>query len=368
LCAGILMRIVHYYPRAFIGDGGMTRAVRKLAEASASAGASVAIAYAEGAETQREARASKLVDWIPIAHAGAGRLSGPLHPGRAMRGADVLVLHSAWTIGNVRFAAAARKLGIPYVLAPRGAYDPSIVRRHATAKRIWWRLYERDLVLGARAIHVFFESERAHLEALGYRGRLVVAPNGVEPPDGLRWDGGSGKYVLWFGRFDPEHKGLDLLLHGMRALAPAERPRLRLLGPDWRGRKQRVRRMVRELGLDGDVVVGDAVHGTTKWQTLARASGFVYPSRWEGFGNSTAEAASIGVPTLVTPYPLGTYLAERSGAFLAQATAEGLADGLRRLRSKDACAVGARGAEIAAQDLAWPSVGERWLRQVGEIA
>jgi len=361
------MRVVHYYPRAFVGDGGMTRAVRKLAEASASAGASVAIVYAEGAETQREARASKLVDWIPIRHAGAGRLSAPLHPRHALTGADVLVLHSAWTVGNVRFGAAARELGIPYVLAPRGAYDPRIVRRHATAKRLWWRLYERDLVLGARGIHVFFGSERAHLEALGYRGPLVVAPNGVEPPAGVRWDGGSEEYVLWFGRFDPEHKGLDLLLRGMRTLASAERPRLRLLGPDWRGRKQQVRRMVRELGLDGDVVIGDPVHGATKWQTLARASGFVYPSRWEGFGNSTAEAVSIGVPTLVTPYPLGMHLAERGGAFLAQPSADGLAEGLRRLRSADACAVGARGAEIAAQDLAWPFIGERWLRQVGEI-
>lgn len=361
------MRVVHYYPRAFVGDGGMTRAVRKLAEASASAGASVAILYAEGAETQREARASKLVDWIPIRHAGAGRLSGPLHPSRALRGADVLVLHSAWTAGNVRFGAAARRLGVPYVLAPRGAYDPRIVQRHAVAKRAWWRLFERDLVMGARAIHVFFASERAHLEALGYGGPLVVAPNGVEPPAGLRWDGASDGYVLWFGRFDPEHKGLDLLLRGLRTLAPAERPELRLLGPDWHGRKERVRRMVAEMGLGGDVVVGDPVHGATKWQTLAHASGFVYPSRWEGFGNSTAEAVSIGVPTLVTPYPLGVHLAERGGAILAQPSAEGLAEGLRRLRSQDACTIGARGAEIAAADLAWPSVGERWLEQVASV-
>ena len=358
------MRIVHYYPRAFVGDGGMTRAVRKLAEASASAGASVAIAYADGAESEREARASNLVDWIPIRHVGAGRLTAPVRPGDALRGADVLVLHSSWTIGNVRFGAAARRLGVPYVLAPRGAYDPRIVSRHSAAKRAWWRLYERDLVLGARAIHVFFESERAHLDALGYRGPLVVAPNGVEPPAGLRWDGGSGGYVLWFGRFDPEHKGLDLLLEGMAGMTAAERPPLRLLGPDWRGRKARVRRMVQELGLQDVVVVGDSVHGATKWQTLARASGFVYPSRWEGFGNSTAEAASIGVPTVVTPYPLGKHLADRGGAFLVEATPPGLADGLRRLRSPEACAVGEEAAKIAARELTWASVGEQWLRQV----
>ncbi len=361
------MRIVHYYPRAFVGDGGMTRAVRKLAESSARAGADVAIAYTEGAETEREARASTLVDWIPVRHAGAGRLSTPLDPREVLRGADLLVLHSAWTAANVRFGAAARRLDVPYVLAPRGAYDPRIVGRHDAAKRVWWRLFERDLVGGARAIHVFFPSERAHLDALGYSGPLIVAPNGVEPPDGVRWDGGSGGYVLWFGRFDPEHKGLDILLRALLALGGAERPRLRLLGPDWHGRKRAVQRMVSDLGLERSVEVGDAVHGQEKWGTLARSRGFVYPSRWEGFGNSTAEAVSIGVPTLVTPYPLGTHLAERGGAFLAQATPEGLAEGLQQLMSPMACQVGAQGAALARAELSWGSVGRLWLQQAATV-
>ena len=55
------------------------------------------------------------------------------------------------------------------------------------------------------------------------------------------WDGGSGGYVLWLGRFDPEHKGLDLLLQALALLPSRERPTLRIHGPDWRGRKQKVR-------------------------------------------------------------------------------------------------------------------------------
>ena len=42
------MRIVHYYPRALVGDGGMTGAVRRLSGALSEAGAEAVIAYDDG--------------------------------------------------------------------------------------------------------------------------------------------------------------------------------------------------------------------------------------------------------------------------------------------------------------------------------
>jgi glycosyltransferase involved in cell wall biosynthesis len=96
---------------------------------------------------------------------------------------------------------------------------------------------------------------------------------------------------------------------------------------------------------------------------LAAASGFVYPSRWDACPNSALEAVSIGLPTLVTPYPLGRYFASHRAALLAEANAAGLADGLRRLGSPDAAEVGARGAELVRAELAWDAVARSWLEQ-----
>jgi len=358
------MKIVRYYPRALSGDGGMTNAVRRSAAAAAAAGADVTVAYDAGTGV---VPAADDVHWVPVRHAGVGPLRMPLAMNRALAAADVLVLHSAWSPHNNRAAAYARRSGVPYVLEPRGEYDPNILERHGWRKRIWWRAAERRLIERARAVHLFFESQRAHIETLGYNGPFVVAPNGVEVPADVRWDGGSGGYVLWLGRFDPEHKGIDLLIRAVASLAPHERPAVRLHGPDRRGGKARMLALIESTGVQRDVTVGEPVYGAAKWQLLTRAAAFVYPSRWEGFGNAVAEAAAIGVPCLTTPYPLGHALAEHGGALIADATPATLADGLCKITSSSSHSIGEAGARYAAQELRWDRVARRWLQQVGAL-
>jgi glycosyltransferase involved in cell wall biosynthesis len=352
------VRIVTYHPRAKVGDGGITNSVRKLSAAWAGAGVDAVIAYDGAGEVERTGDG---VTWVPVRHVGPPAARQPRHLGGALAGADVLVLNSAWSVPNVVAGAAARRAGVPYVLAPRGAYDPLIVARRRQLKRVWWWLFERHLVRSAAAVHAFFDEQRHDLLALGHDGPVVVAPNGVEVPPGYRWDGGSGGYVLFLGRFDPEHKGLDLLLHAVASLPPERRPTLRLHGPDWRGGKERVRELVEGLDLTGTVRVGPAVYGDDKWRLVTGATGLVYPSRWEGFGNALAEAAALGVPSLATPYPLARSLAERGGCIVVDPTPEGLADGLVRLGRPDAAEVGAKASRYVTEELTWDAVARRWL-------
>lgn len=360
------MRILNYYPRALVGDGGMTGAIRRLSDALIGGGAQAAIAFDAGPEPPSDSE----IEWIPVRHAGtktqrvpvAGSLRG------AFSGADLVVLNSAWTPHNVVAGRVARAAGIPYVVAPRGAYEAGILRRKRALKGLWWRAAERELVFGARAVHVFFPSERPGLARLGYHGDVLVAPNGVEPPAGIEWDGGSGGYILWLGRFDPEHKGLDLLLQALARLDSGRRPHLQLCGPDSRGGKERTRRLSERLGLERWVTIADPVYGREKWDTLTRASAFVYPSRWEGFGNSLAEAASIGLPCLGTPYPLARFLAERGAGLVAEATADSLADGLAALGDAGAVGdVGVKARALVAEELSWTRVAQAWRDQAAHL-
>jgi glycosyltransferase involved in cell wall biosynthesis len=353
------MRIVTYHPRARTGDGGITNSVRRLSEGLARAGAEPVIAFdGHGRPSDEDG-----VQWFPVSHSGRGRIRVPITFGRALEGADLAVLNSGWSMANVRAGAVARHMGVPYVLAPRGAYDPRIVGRRRLAKRIWWTAFERRLVRGATAIHVFFDSQREDLEALGYHGPVLVAPNGVRVPTDRRWDGGSGGYIVYLGRFDPEHKGIDLLLDAVAALPVEERPKLRLHGPDWQGGKAEVIARTQRLGLAEHVAVGEAVYGDAKWDLLARAVGLVYPSRWEGFGNSLAEAAALGVPSLATPYPLARFLEERGACIVTEAEPSELAAGLRRLCAAEALQVGERAARVVAEELDWDMAAQTWLTQ-----
>lgn len=358
------MKIVQYYPRAIAGDGGMTRAVQQLAVSLHRAGAETAIAFddASGRPTPVEG-----FTWLPVRHRGpkTHRVPDPKSFRAALRGADVIVMNSGFTPHNVLAARLARRQDTAYIVAPRGAYDPHIFLRRRQLKQFWWRCFEYPMVKQASAVHIFFKEEIANLEQLGYRGPTLVAPNGVECPPGMRWDGGTGGSLLWLGRFDPQHKGLDLLVTALGKIPRNERPALRLVGPDWRDGRQRILALIRQLDLGKWVSVEPAIYGDEKWSALKSATGFVYPSRWEGFGNSVAEAAAVGVPLLVTPYPFGRLLHSRGAAILAPATVEGLCEGLKAMPG--AALLGARARQIVLKELSWDHVGRSWLTQAEAV-
>jgi glycosyltransferase involved in cell wall biosynthesis len=142
---------------------------------------------------------------------------------------------------------------------------------------------------------------------------------------------------------------------------------MRLHGPDWRDRKKKVQQLVTELALERSVTVGDSVYGQAKRNLLIEAKGFVYPSRWDACPNAVLESVALGVPTLAGPYPLGQFLADRGGAFVAEAEPQSLADGLVRLMSPEAPRVAQKGTEVVRHELAWDQVAASWLEQAGTL-
>lgn len=358
------LRVVRYHPRAASGDGGMSNAIRGWSPAMVEAGAEVTVAFEDGTPP----RNSGGVRWARVEHRGPHALRVPVGLGSILEQTDLLVLHGAWTSYNLRAGALARAAGVPYLLEPRGAYDPAIFRRRRIAKRIWWWAGERNLVAGAAAMHAFFSAQVDHVRGVGYEGPVIVAPNGIDAPVPGSWKREPSGFILWLGRFDPQHKGLDLLVRGVAGLPPTDRPLLQLRGPDFRGGKAVIENLVHELGVESWVTVGPAVYGAAKRGLLLQADAFVYPSRWEGCGNSVLEAISYGLPTLCTTYPLGEFLAERGAAFLARPTPEALGAALMALRDRArADEVGRIAAQVARDHFSWLHVARSWLAQASGV-
>lgn len=346
-----------YHPRALAGDGGITRSVRSLSAALNESGHYCRV-ICDGPRNP-EGHPS----WMGVPHLEVGPLNLPGRLDEAIRDLDVLVLHSAWTSYNVVAGRQARRVGVPYVLAPRGAYEPRILERKPTMKKMWWRLLESRLVEEAAGIHVFFDSQADQLRRLGYHGPVVVAPNGVVVPDDIRWDGGSLDALVYIGRFDMEHKGLDTLLDGLSLMEPESRPRMILAGPDWRGGKKQTEARVRALNLQRWVEVRPPIYGREKFELMAAARGFVYPSLFEAFGNSAAEAASLGVPVLTGEYPLGEYLRSKDAGLLVAPDPDEMAAGLSRLLEPSAADLGVN-ARPAMARFTWEAVAEAWATQL----
>lgn len=358
------MRIVHYQQHFLGADSGTANAARGWAEALARTGTDVVALFDRSIAARPAPRG---VEVVGLGHSLRGSLRVPRGISRALEGADVLVLHGGWLLGNVLAARACLLQRVPFVVTTHGVYAPEAFERKPTAKRVWTAAFERPYLRRALAVHVFFDEQVSQVERMGFAVPTIVAPNGIEPPGSDGWDGGSGGYLLWLGRFHTVHKGLDLIVRAVAGIPAADRPEVRLHGPDWQDQKEGVRKLVRELEVERWIKIGDPVHGEEKWELIRRAAGSVYPSRSDACSVAVSESVALGVPTLVAGYPLGNFLAAHDAAVRVEHDARSVADGMALLRSSEGSSVGARGRVVARQYLSWDAVAHSWMVQLDRL-
>jgi glycosyltransferase involved in cell wall biosynthesis len=200
-------------------------------------------------------------------------------------------------------ARVLRQRRIPYVIKPGGGLLPPVLRRGVIKKALYTTLVERPRFMGASAIVIVTPGEERAIRAYvpDFQGPIRWIPNAV-PLDDLgphRWDGSTlhqgQKRIVFLGRFDVLHKGLDILIEIARLLPDVQ---FDLHGTedaktrDWLERLKRTR--------PANVAFRDPIFGHDKGKVLAESCLYIQPSRWEVFGNSVAQCLSLGVPTAIT--------------------------------------------------------------------
>jgi glycosyltransferase involved in cell wall biosynthesis len=221
----------------------------------------------------------------------------------AARDTDIVQLHSVFTPPN---ALLARRLRAPYVVSPHGGYAQASLTRSAARKTLYKHLVERRVLRRAALRVALTDVEAEELRAFGAAEPIAVIPNGVVPPPAVdpstfrRQLGLSlgSRLLVFVGRLDIFHKGLDVLLE---AVAAAPGWQAALVGPDDRGGRQWLRRHAAMLGVGPRLSILGPRRGRALHEVFAAADLFALPSRWEGLPLSLLEALSHGTPALVTP-------------------------------------------------------------------
>jgi glycosyltransferase involved in cell wall biosynthesis len=280
-------------------------------------------------------------------------------------------LHSAYVPPNASLAKMLRRMAIPYVVTPNGVLAGALVWRRPHLKLPYKHLFELPCLNRAAFVHAVGDEQE--IRKYGVTAPIVMAPNGFDletvPPDlttdliERQWPEARGRrIVLFLGRLDVEQKGLDMLLHAFRNAAREQSLGLVLVGPDWKGGRRRLEETSRRLGVQRDVWFRGPAFGKEKFDLLASADVFVYPSRWEGLPFSVIEALAAGRPCIVTPAadPLG--LVARSGAGrVIEPDVRTLGDtivDLARLSRRELRELGARAHALLARELNWSTIAE----------
>ena len=138
-----------------------------------------------------------------------------------------------------------------------------------------------------------------HLRSAVHRNaRIAVIGVGTNIPDTLPPP--TEEHVLFLGRLDIWHKGLDTLIRAWARLPPDMRNvPLHIVGG---GDVNKVQDLIKSTGARKVHIVGRVDHN----QALAainRAAFLCMPSRMEGFGMVAAEAVALGKPVIVSSIP-----------------------------------------------------------------
>lgn len=280
-----------------MGNGGVTVAVWSWAKALKVAGHDVSVIY-DISQIADQPLIVEGVSAIGIRHRLNGRWLYPLGIRSYLSRDSVLIVHSAFLACNLIAALNAFSVGAKVIFVPHGAYDHAARQRKYSLKRLWLN-FEIPIIKRSTAVHAFIDTETPSISEIAPDVPIVVAPTPIEIPQDMRWEGGGG-YIAWFGRYDIEHKGLDLLFDAYSRIPASLRIPIYLRGRNSTNTLEEVVSLADKFGLSDIVQVGGPIEGDDKIKFIQKADFFVMPSRWESFGIALFEALALGVPAIVS--------------------------------------------------------------------
>lgn len=226
--------------------------------------------------------------------------------------ADIVVINGIMTYPMTVAGTISKNLGKPYVISLRGGLLPYHMTIKPLRKKLFLRMFVRDILHQASAIHVTSKQEYQCVAKLGLKTPVTIIPNGANlPPDNIdslqlpsiieSFHNGQ-RVVLFMGRISPI-KGLDILVKSWADLVKERKysdVRLIVAGPDERGYTEKLKITARKLGVESKILFPGMMDGESKWALYKYADIFILPSYGENFGHVVAEALGCETPAIAT--------------------------------------------------------------------
>ena len=281
---------------------------------------------------------------------------------------DVVHFHGVWHLTLHADQVACRKRGIPYLIAPRGPLDAWSMSQKAWKKKFALLMFQMKDLNDAIALHVTAEMEAKHCTAIGYKGKFIVSPNGVNlpaylPPWNRHVDG--KRRMLFLSRMHRK-KGLFELVNAW----PIDKDDwccelvYSLNNDDEREYESEVKALVKKRGLEAVFIFAGPLNDDEKWLAYRRADCFVLPTHTENFGIVIAEALYAGLPVITTKNAPWEGLCENHCGWWIDLNCDELVDALRQamtISDAERQAMGVRGNKLVCENFAWPAIAERFL-------
>ena len=245
-------------------------------------------------------------DVVQYEYQGAGNF--PNYLPKPFNKPDIVIFHEVNYIEYAKLCKQLIKSGIPYIIVPHGSLTKTALKKKWLKKKIAYTLWFNRLVKKAAAVQCLSDNEAK--ESVIAKKKFVV-PNGMDlhkqKPMHLER---SGMKLLYIGRLDAMHKGLDLLVEAIGKISDFMRKNqvtLDIYGPDYEDRLAVLRGYIQKHDVNDIIKVHDPIFGEDKKKAFDEYDIFIQTSRFEGLPMGILEALSYGMPVIATA---GTNLME----------------------------------------------------------
>lgn len=369
------MKVLHVIPSIATRDGGPTEVVRRLHEALPSIGIESVVVTTDKGISEGDAYLDEAGNVHASKSLPPARLNFSLGVrkvlARELSGADLVHVHAVDAYTSTVAAGMARKAGLPFIVQPHGAYDAYHRDQNATAKNLWFRLFDRKNFDLARAIVVSSEREADGVAGLT-RAPVKTIPLGVAPElFCIERGDASESEILFLGRLT-EKKHVDIAIRAFARSGLANRGMtLVVAGPLDPRLDYSPKEVASSNGVQDRVRFEGVVDRAKRADLLATCSVFVLPSEDESFGVSAAEAMAAGMCVVASTEVGLAPSAAAAGALVMAAPNEDIfSRELRRLMDDPELRMrtAETGRRYAAENFNWSSVVDDFAGLYRDIA
>lgn len=232
---------------------------------------------------------------------------------------DMVIFHEAYCTKYLTISNKLRERGIPYIIVPHGELGKLAQQKKRIKKKIANIFFFNKFINGAVAIQCLSQNEKDNT----YFGkRKFVATNGIRIPEKKKTAFNDQKVkIVYIGRLDAYHKGLDLLFQAVKKeifYLKKKNVNIEIYGPDYKGRYDQLKQMVKDLDIGEIVKLYKPVEKREKEKVLLSADLFIQTSRFEGMPMGILEALSYGLPCVVTKgTTLGDFIVDNQSGWCA---------------------------------------------------
>lgn len=286
---------------------------------------------------------------------------------------NIIHIHGVYNICNIIIANLAYKMGIPYVITTHGNLMEHSLQHSKIKKKIALFLFIKKFLRHAECIHALSDKEKTAIEKIVKHENIKIIPNGIDLLKQKYKNKNTLSHekitLLFIGRIDIHHKGIDLLIDSLLSLEEKiiEKYELFLVGPyDSSLDEAYIKNKIKENPILKNIIkIEGPKYGDDKEQYYENCDLFVHTSRYEGMPIAVLEAIAHGLPILVTPETnLADIVKKSKNGFITSTDIKKLKKSLieiSNLPKDDLRMLGMSGNNWASSNLNWEKISEEYL-------